>query len=78
MKACPEYLRRNLMVAKAIGARTYASNALKRVEQSSRPRRWLIAHLTGIVERMSGMEDELAKWRNAAPDYPYQTGGSHE
>lgn len=81
-----EYLRRNLVVAKACGARAGVSKSLKRLEQMSRPPKWLIQSLRGVLERCEPLPSELAKWRNTAtdaPDYvraavsePAETGGS--
>lgn len=64
----PEYLRRNLMVARAAGARANASAALKRLEQQTRPAKWLVKALQGIVERTSGLDGELACYRSAVPE----------
>lgn len=65
-----EYLRRNLMVAKAYGAKAGVSRSLKRLEQMSRPPKWLVASLRGVLERCDPLPEELAKWRNTASDAP--------
>lgn len=65
-----EYLRRNLLLAKAIGAKAGASTALKRLEMQTRPPKWLVNALRGILERCDPLPAELAKWRDLAPDTP--------
>jgi hypothetical protein len=73
-----EYLRRNLIVAKAIGAKAGVSKSLKRLEQMSRAPQWLVTSLRGVLERQDPIPEELAKWRDAAadaPDYVKGAGG---
>jgi hypothetical protein len=65
-----EYLRRNLLIASAIGARAGAETALQRLQQSKRPPKWLIAQLAGIVARTEKLPHDLALWRDTAPDAP--------
>lgn len=65
-----EYLRRNLLVAKAEGAKANASAALKRLEMQTRPPKWLCEYLRGIIERASALPPDLAKWRDLAEDRP--------
>ena len=65
-----EYLRRNLIVAKAVGAKAGVSKSLKRLEQMSRPPKWLVASLRGVLERQDPIPEELAKWRDTASDAP--------
>jgi hypothetical protein len=65
-----EYLRRNLLVAKAEGAKANASVALKRLEMQTRPPKWLVDYLRGILERVAPLPAELALWRNQAHDAP--------
>jgi hypothetical protein len=65
-----EYLRRNLLVCGAHGAKATASVALKRLEMQSRPPKWLVAYLRGILERVAPLPEDLAKWRNSAADAP--------
>ena len=65
-----EYLRRNLLVCKAVGAKSIASKSLKRLEQQTRPPKWLVAALRGILERTDPLPEDLAKWRNTASDAP--------
>jgi hypothetical protein len=65
-----EYLRRNLLVAKAIGARANAGVALERLKSHKRSPKWLVDYLQGIVERCEPLPADLARWRNLAPDAP--------
>jgi hypothetical protein len=65
-----EYLRRNLIVAKAVGVKANTRSALQRLEQQAKPPRWLVLALRGILERAEPLPAELAKWRNTAPDTP--------
>lgn len=65
-----EYLRRNLLVAKAIGARANAGAALDRLKSHKRPQKWLLDYLQGIVDRCEPLPADLAQWRNLAPDAP--------
>ncbi len=65
-----EYLRRNLLVAKAVGAKANASVALERLEMQTRPPKWLCEYLRGIIERVSPLPTDLAKWRDTAQDAP--------
>jgi len=73
MSAPTESLRRNLIVASAIGARAGAQTALERLRETRRPAKWLVKQLEGILERATVLPPELAQWRDAAPDYPYVT-----
>jgi hypothetical protein len=63
----PEYLRRNLLVAKAVGANANAKAALARLKATKRPARWLVDYLQSIVERTEGLGPELACYRSGAP-----------
>jgi hypothetical protein len=65
-----EYLRRNLVVAKACGAKAGVSKSLKRLEQMSRPPKWLVRSLQDVLERADPLPAELAKWRDTASDAP--------
>ena len=67
MPVNPEYLRRNLLVCKAIGANANAKAALERLQAQRRPAKWLVTYLEGIVERTEGMGGELACYRSAVP-----------
>lgn len=70
MSINPEYLRRNLLVAKAIGARANAGVALDRLQAHKRPPKWLVDYLRGIVERCEPLPADLARWRDLAEDAP--------
>lgn len=65
-----EYIRRNLLLCKAHGAKAGVSVALKRLEMQSRPPQWLVKALRGVLERVDPIPADLVKWRNAAPDAP--------
>jgi hypothetical protein len=71
-----EYLRRNLLVAKAASAKVDVSMVLARLESQSRPPQWLVNDLRRILERVDPLPGELARWRDTAPDTPApeQTG----
>lgn len=59
-----EYLRRNLLVAKAIGARSYIPGARDRLLKQKRPPKWLLRVLDGMDERLEALPRELAKHRD--------------
>lgn len=63
-QAKDEYLRRNLLVAKSYGIAANASSALSRLEAQSRPPKWLISALTGIINRNLEIPRELAAHRD--------------
>lgn len=65
-----EYLRRNLLVASAIGAAAGARTAIERLEGTKRAPLWLLAQLRGIQERAEKLPGDLAAWRDTAPDKP--------
>lgn len=71
----PEYLRRNLLVAKAVGANANAKAALARLELQKRPPQWLVAYLKGIIERTEPLGPALACYRAATP---YRTNSSEK
>lgn len=66
----PEYLRRNLIHAKAVGAHANTAAALRRLEMQAKPPKWLIKALEGIMLRLQDVHPEVARWRNIAPDAP--------
>jgi hypothetical protein len=65
-----EYLRRNLLHCSAIGCRAGIETAIKRLEATKRPPKWLMKQLRGCLERAEKLPPDLAKWRNTAPDAP--------
>jgi hypothetical protein len=75
----PEYLRRNLLCANAIGAHANAEAALRRIQETwSRPPRWLTDALNGIIERTEPLGPALACYRSAVPrtqDFTDTDGG---
>lgn len=64
----PEYLRRNLLVCKAIGANANAKAARDRLLKLKRPQQWLIDYLDGIVDRTEDLGPALACYRSACPE----------
>lgn len=68
MTVNPEYLRRNLLVCKAIGANATAKVALDRLRLQKRPPKWLVAYLEGIIERTEPLGPALACYRSASPE----------
>jgi hypothetical protein len=59
-----EYLRRNLLVAKAIGIEAGAKAAIDRLNRTKKTPKWLITTLTGILERAKELPKDLAKYRD--------------
>lgn len=59
-----EYLRRNLLHAKAVGTYANARTALGRLQAQGRPALWLVAALAGIVERAGPVAAEMARHRD--------------
>lgn len=65
-----EYLRRNSIQAKSVGAKARIEATLQRLEKMKSPPKWLLASLQDIAERLDPIPHALAKWRNLAPDVP--------
>lgn len=63
-KPNPEYLRRNLIHASAVGAEATAQFALSRVGKWKRSPKWLVKSLLGIHERTVKVSGEMAAHRN--------------
>jgi hypothetical protein len=63
-----EYLRRNLLVCKAVGAKAAAESARTRLTRMRRPPKWLLGHLNAIIERTAVLPPDLATYRNQAVD----------
>jgi hypothetical protein len=75
----PEYLRRNLLVCNAVGANAAAKTALKRLQATKRPTKWMVAHLNAIIERTEPLLSALACYRAVVPVRVTQTVASdHE
>jgi hypothetical protein len=68
MSVNPEYLRRNLLVAKAIGANANAKAALARLRATKRPAQWMVDYLQGIIDRTETLGPDLACYRSAVPE----------
>ena len=68
-----EYLRRNLFVASACGARAALEATLKRLDANKRTSKWLREKIVAANSRVSGLSAELAIWRDAAGDAPRNT-----
>jgi hypothetical protein len=70
-----EYLRRNLIAAKAVGAHANTVATLKRVNQLAHPPRWLVKALEGIRDRAEPLAAELAAYRDLIKyDYSQSSG----
>lgn len=65
----PEYLRRNLTHATTVGTRANLSYAIKRLEQQTRPPRWLVGLLRKTLENHSsaGVEKMAVEYRAQVP-----------
>jgi hypothetical protein len=59
-----EYLRRNLNVARAVGAESLAQSILDQLGRMKRPPKWLVEKVRGIEERVQPLAAELAAYRN--------------
>lgn len=66
-----EYLRRNLVIAKACGAKAQIKITSERLKNTKRVPKWLTASLAAMQVRVEDIPHELAQWRDAAPDNPY-------
>jgi hypothetical protein len=65
----PEYLRRNLIHATTVGTRANLSYAIKRLEQQSRPPKWLVGLLYKTLVNYSavGVEQMAVEYRAQVP-----------
>lgn len=70
-----EYLRRNLMLAKAIGAQAAARVALERLGKMKRPPKWIVEAFAAVKVRMDPLPKELAAYRALAADAPDYASG---
>lgn len=65
-----EYLRRNLLIAKAVGLNAEINVTTQRLRSIKRVPVWLFKSLTAMHERASDLPPDLASWRDSAPDKP--------
>jgi hypothetical protein len=65
-----EYLRRNVNVAKAYGARAAVDLAIKRARSVKRFPRWALDFLESASERLTDLPSELAAYRNLESKTP--------
>jgi hypothetical protein len=65
-----EYLRRNLVVAKACGASAAIESALARLINQKRSPKWLQEKLRAAQSRLLAVPHELARWRDSSEDAP--------
>ena len=61
-----EYLRRNLLVAKAIGARSVIPGAAQRLMRMKRPPKWLLEAFAQIDVRLEPLPAALSEYRDLA------------
>lgn len=66
-----EYLRRNIVVAKACGLKAEVGITLLKLQNRRRVPKWLLASLAAMRGRAADLPSELAQWRDASPDNPY-------
>jgi hypothetical protein len=64
-----EYHRRNLLVCSAYGAAAGIRISLERLRESKGAPKWLISQLQNSLDRADRLPADLAKWRDASPDY---------
>lgn len=70
-----EYLRRNLLHCKSLGAHGIAAASMGRLLSMKNPPRWIVEALDGILDRTAELSPEMAAWRNSAPDAPSYVSG---
>ena len=66
-----EYLRRNIVIAKACGLKHEIKLTTQRLRKMRRVPKWLFASLTAMHERAADLPPELAQWRDSSPDSPF-------
>jgi len=64
-----EYRRRNIQVARVIGAKAAVDQALTRARTLKHFPKWMIDYLESAAERLPGLSTDLASYRDASPDY---------
>ena len=65
-----EYLRRNLLHAKSVGAVAALNGARARLLNVKRAPKWMLTAIESALARSRPLPDEIARWRNSAPDAP--------
>ena len=65
-----EYHRRNMQVARVIGAQAAVDQALERALSIKSIPNWMIAYLESAANRLPGLSADLAAWRDLAHDAP--------
>ena len=65
-----EYHRRNMQVCRVIGAKASVDQALERALTVKSVPQWLISYLESAAERLPGLSNDLARWRDLASDAP--------
>jgi hypothetical protein len=65
-----EYHRRNMQVARVVGAQAAVDQALKRALKIKSIPNWMIAYLESAANRLPGLSADLAAWRDLAHDAP--------
>src|SRR5690606_25772985 len=64
LMASKEYLRRNLQVAKVVGAHAAAESALKRLAEMKKPPKWIVDAFMAIESRTESLSPDLAAYRD--------------
>jgi hypothetical protein len=59
-----EYFRRNLQVAKVIGATSIAENSINRLLNNKSSSNWEKVAFSDIIKRIEGLSKDLAEWRD--------------
>jgi hypothetical protein len=59
-----EYLRRNMQVAKVVGAHAETKTALKRLSEMKNPPKWIIESFKAIESRTENLSPDLAAYRD--------------
>ena len=65
-----EHHRRNIQVARVVGAKAAVDLALERAKNVKSMPKWLIEYLNNAAERLPGLSTDLAAWRDCADDKP--------
>jgi hypothetical protein len=68
-KRMQEYLRRNQIHAKAVGAHANATAVLEHLLGTRKPPRWLVVAIRGIIERAEPVHHEMAAHRDEVSPY---------